>query len=351
MAGIRGEREHHDALGRPNEADDWAGAGQPDQALIRAQLGRILGSNEFLGSERPRRFLRYVVEEALAGRGDRIKAYSVAVAAFDRDESFDPQTDPIVRIEAGRLRRRLERYYLVDGSADPVRIEIPKGGYVPLFSRPDGGEAPASPALPGASDQVPPAAVPTPASPVPLLGRPVGVALLLALIALLVAGLGFAMLTRAPWGAPPEVVLPSLLPEPSVAVLAFGVTGQATASYDLSAGMTNEIVKELSQQSEVFVLGPRSLLRFGPKPDVTVVGRVSGAAYVLSGEIQHAGEWIRVAVQLSEAQAGGIVWAETYDREYTAANLLELEAEVAKKIVSAIAPPKGAVLPFDGTSR
>ena len=100
----------------------------------RAELARILDSADFDATSREHRFLSYVVEEALAGRGDRIKAYSIAVEVFGRDVSFDPQTDPIVRIEAGHLRRALERYYLTAGQCDPVLIAIPKGGYVPTFS-------------------------------------------------------------------------------------------------------------------------------------------------------------------------------------------------------------------------
>ena len=105
----------------------------PDE--VRAQLARILGSPEFVVPERSRGFLRYVVEETLAGRAERLKGYTIAVEVFERDASFDAQADPVVRIEAGRLRRALERYYLVAGQADPVLIEIPKGGYVPVFSR------------------------------------------------------------------------------------------------------------------------------------------------------------------------------------------------------------------------
>src|SRR6185369_10680352 len=70
----------------------------------------------------------------LGGRGDRIKAYNVALTAFDRTDDFDPQTDPIVRIEASRLRRALEHYYLTAGKTDPLRVEIPKGSYVATFS-------------------------------------------------------------------------------------------------------------------------------------------------------------------------------------------------------------------------
>ena len=105
----------------------------PDE--VRDQLARILGSPEFVVPERARGFLRYLVEQTLAGHADRLKGYTIATAVFERDASFDAQADPVVRTEAGRLRRALERYYLVAGQADPVLIEVPKGGYVPIFSR------------------------------------------------------------------------------------------------------------------------------------------------------------------------------------------------------------------------
>lgn len=102
---------------------------------MRAELRRILHSPQFDASERNRRFLGYVVEEALAGRSGSIKAYAIATSVFGRDESFDPQYDSIVRVEARRLRRALERYYLTDGKSDPIRIDIPCGGYAPAFRR------------------------------------------------------------------------------------------------------------------------------------------------------------------------------------------------------------------------
>ena len=116
----------------------------PDQ--IQLQLERIIASSAFDASRRNRAFLRFIVEESLAGRADRIKAYTIATSVLGRDEAFDPQSDPIVRIEASRLRRSLERYYLKAGQHDPIRIEIPKWGYVPSFQRlpsiRDEGEAP-----------------------------------------------------------------------------------------------------------------------------------------------------------------------------------------------------------------
>ncbi len=107
--------------------------GSPCIEEIRAQLKRIVSSPEFPGMGRAAAFLRYVVDEAIAGRAGRIKGYSIAIEVFGRNETFT-QDDPVVRIEAGRLRRSLERYYLLEGQNDPVRIDIPKGGYTPAFS-------------------------------------------------------------------------------------------------------------------------------------------------------------------------------------------------------------------------
>ncbi|MBP0463702.1 hypothetical protein J5Y09_07250 [Roseomonas sp. PWR1] len=111
-----------------------------DEAAIRRELARILDSRAFDASSRNRHFLSYIVEETLAGRADRIKAYAIATLVFGRQADFDPQVDSIVRIEAGRLRRALERFYLMAGSGEMVRISIPRGSYVPSFEV--GREAP-----------------------------------------------------------------------------------------------------------------------------------------------------------------------------------------------------------------
>ena len=102
----------------------------------------MLGSPRFDASERNRGFLTFVVEQALAGRADYIKAYTIATEVFGRDAKFDPQLDSIVRIEAGRLRRSIERYFLTDGRTSRVRIDIPRGGYVPVFTSAEASAAP-----------------------------------------------------------------------------------------------------------------------------------------------------------------------------------------------------------------
>jgi eukaryotic-like serine/threonine-protein kinase len=102
---------------------------------VREQLARILASSAFAGAERPRAFLRYVVEHTLDGHRGEIKESVIAVELLGRNpSSFDSKSDPIVRVEAGRLRERLDSYYNTEGKSDRVVIAMPKGGYVPEFS-------------------------------------------------------------------------------------------------------------------------------------------------------------------------------------------------------------------------
>ncbi|MEP9366223.1 hypothetical protein [Xanthobacter sp. VNH20] len=112
---------------------------QADKA--RAALARVLASDEFVSSPRLADFLRFVVEATLGGRADAIKGYTIAVEALGRPTTFDPQTDPIVRVEATRLRRALERYYTSAGPEETLEIVIPKGVYVPRFVPRGAGEA------------------------------------------------------------------------------------------------------------------------------------------------------------------------------------------------------------------
>jgi hypothetical protein len=131
MGKAMGDQSIHRSLSLPAEA-------------VREALARVCENPSFKASPRLSAFLRYVVNAALEGRADSIKAYSIAVDALERPDNFDPISDAIVRVEARRLRRALAHYYENGGSQDPVVIDIPLGRYVPEFrwrapDRPDGG--------------------------------------------------------------------------------------------------------------------------------------------------------------------------------------------------------------------
>ena len=115
------------------ETTPGAKQGSADEKQINEQLERILNSDTFTKKYRLNSFLRYVVEQKLTGREKQIKAYSIGVDVFEREKDFDSSIDPIVRIQAGRLRRTLELYYALDGKNDEILITIPKGSYVPVF--------------------------------------------------------------------------------------------------------------------------------------------------------------------------------------------------------------------------
>ena len=118
--------------GRRRNAVDTVTVNIPE-AEITAEVDRILVSKGFANAGRLSRLLRYVVEKTLAGEADQLKEYVVGVEVFDRDEKYDPRLDSIVRVEAGRLRSRLDEYYNGEGAASPLRISLPRGGYVAQF--------------------------------------------------------------------------------------------------------------------------------------------------------------------------------------------------------------------------
>jgi eukaryotic-like serine/threonine-protein kinase len=115
-----------------------------DACAVRNELAKILASPLFAGSPRMSRFLRFVVEETLEGRADKIKEYVIAIEVFDKPHDYDSYADSTVRTEAGKLRGRLSRYYETHGRSDPLVIDIPKGTYSPVFLPGPPGPPPAA---------------------------------------------------------------------------------------------------------------------------------------------------------------------------------------------------------------
>ncbi|TPJ58325.1 tetratricopeptide repeat protein [Mesorhizobium sp. B2-7-1] len=152
----------------------------PAAPAVRETLERLLASETFGRSERARRLLRYLVEREQAGEADRLKGVSIAMDVFGKDGDFDASTDAVVRVQAGRLRELLEQYFANEGVAEPVRIAIPRGGYVPSYElnaiRLPGGARAASGTIarPDASADAAPASAeyldgPTPGEPMALM--------------------------------------------------------------------------------------------------------------------------------------------------------------------------------------
>ena len=114
--------------------------GKQEEGAIRDQLNAVLESVLFAHAERLARFLKFVVDETLSDRADHLNQYAIAIDVFDRDETFDPTIDAIVRVEAGRLRSKLLEYYDELGRDDPIRIELPKRSYAATFRDQSGSD-------------------------------------------------------------------------------------------------------------------------------------------------------------------------------------------------------------------
>jgi hypothetical protein len=235
--------------------DCWS---ESDQKAVREELDRILHSGPFQQSRRRQRFLEYIVSETLAGRGDRLKGYNVAVEVFDRPETFDPVTDPLVRIEAARLREKLREYYDTDGQADPVRIDLPKGAYTPHIEfRPP---ATLDPSLERNSGAV---------TSEPRAGK-ISKGLLAASIAILLLLAGFGAWRWFNSAAP-------LSEKASIAVLPFENIGSDPKWNRFADGVTEDIVTDLSHSKDLFVA-----IRSSPEPMwdwriSTSIGSISGS--------------------------------------------------------------------------
>lgn len=138
----------------------------PSTEDVVAHLQRILTSDVFSGAARQQRLLRHLVERRLGGRTNELKEYTLGVEVFDRGEDFDPRLDPIVRVEASRLRSRLQKYYDAAGASDRVRISLPRGAYLPSFEDVE-ARPPVQPETPVDSAAVPSPPASAPETPVP----------------------------------------------------------------------------------------------------------------------------------------------------------------------------------------
>ena len=330
--------------------------------LIQDALQRVLASRDFVNSERKRRFLKFVVQETLAGRADRIKAYSIALDAFDRDPSFNPVADPVVRIEAGRLRRCLEHYYLGEGAADRIRITIPKGGYVPHFivmdgdgrsvpealrdaDQPNAGQlaeiipakVAAHPALAVAGSSSPPLAP----SRLRLLKRRRWLASILSL--LLVLSIVF-------WGAT-LVLQPRILadgrrtagPGPSLMVPPFANDSGDPALNSFAKGITENVIGGLIgfENVRVFGVDPRS--RYDTETALRAAAPGVHIGYVLKGRISRAGNQIQITVALLQAADNQYLWSGRFCREFSPNTMIEVPHDIALQVAGVLAQPHGVI--------
>jgi adenylate cyclase len=315
-------------------------------ADVREELERILGSPGFDASARNRRFLEHIVAETLAGRADRLKGLTIAIDVFGRDATIDPQQDPVVRVEAAKLRRRLERYYLSAGREDPIRIDIPKGGYVPTFE-------PRAPALPAPASVAPAGERAAAAAATPARGnlRPRWTWLATGLLAgLLLGALGWFGMDPAArsWsGSSPEAVT-DLPRGPKIAVLPFlNLSGDPEQAY-FAEGVTDQIVTDLARFRALFVLSIESSAKYqGQAADPQRLNRELGADYLLDGSVRRETDRLRLSTRLVDARSGKIIWAKSYDDKLNPADVFEVQDDVSQEVSAIVASNYGLIAEAD----
>lgn len=303
---------------------------------VRRQLERIIENPEFPHTGRSADFLRYITEETLAGNAKRIKGYSVAVEVFKRAPSFS-QDDPVVRIGAGRLRRTLERYYLVVGQDDPVRMDIPKGGYVPTFAWNNPGDATTSVT----------SAAPTNTSVGNGAFRGYGRWLVASLlIAALISAILYQVQGRSPsFAADPTMA--AAVHAPSLAVAPFANLGEDPKAEIFSAGLTEELLTALPRFKEIRVFGRETSRSLSSEVDISRVRNTLGAGYLLMGGVRVSGDRMRVTARLLDTDNGEILWSQIYDENMGSGDLFAIQTDVANRVATAIAQPYGIIAQED----
>ncbi|MFO0994054.1 MAG: hypothetical protein U1E67_19225 [Hyphomicrobiales bacterium] len=314
----------------PVGAPETAIANSIPAEACREQLARVLKNQVSTISDRGRRFLSYIVEETLAGRSDRIKAYSIATEVFGRDDSFDPQSDAIVRIEAGNLRRALERYYLTDGQSDPVVISIPKGRYVPTFT----------PRMPASAPRGEPGVSPEAAGPAPRMwdsGRFQAIGLVAGAIVAILALLGSHLSDNA---RKTEPAVPRLLVAPFEDL-------SAKPNSAVAAGLTQEVVNQIAKFRDIIVVEPETEGQVAANVGAGASGK--HVRFALAGSIELGDEQLRLQARVVDRNDGSILWANTYEGDLKVTDLVKMEADIARQVATTIAQPYGVIFQADAS--
>ena len=291
---------------------------------VKEQLEVILESKDFSASDRFRQFLRFVVEETLAGHENELKAYTIATQVFGRDKNFDPLLDPVVRVEASKLRNKLEQFYLrrKGRNKDKVLIGIPKGTYVPTFSI---IEEPvlkvyARDELDDDFDDYVEADDHDSYLPEPPEGGGKGLPL------------------REEFDEQESAAAAQeKLSEPTVAILPF-VNISSTQEIDhLLSGLAEELAIALTKFEDLKVISAHAMnLDTDAESDPGVLSKSLGARFILYGSAQLDSNIIRVRIKLADTATHTTLWAEKFDEPYTATGLFEIidttVAQVAARI-------------------
>ncbi len=325
----------------PAGEPEYAVSDKPSADAVIDALERIVASQPFQNAESQKAFLRYVVNETLAGRGEQLKEYSIGVEVFRKKESYDPRYDNTVRLKAQKLRWSLAKYYETEGRHDQVGIGFRARSYQPVFSfrpvqRPDSGKA-ESPEDFSKEEVIPIAAlerthysiVPeTLVSPAPAKAIRRRWLIRVAASVFFVCSVVGAYLAGAR-----HLPVPAGQKIDSIAVLPLRtVGGQAEL---LSNGLTADLTDALARIPGMGVTAPSSASIYkGKAVDVREVGSRLNVRAVLEGSIQQVGNRVRINLLISDTSNGLPLWSATYDQEIR--DILQTQADISESVTRAV---------------
>jgi TolB-like protein/Tfp pilus assembly protein PilF len=274
----------------------------------------------FAKGQKQGRFLSYVVEKALTGGEAALREYEIGLDVYGRGHLYDPKSDPIVRVEASRLRSKLREYYSTAGAGEPFRIELPKGRYVPQFVSASElqtaitGEQP-PPVAPPALFPVAPDPVATPA-----LGRLSRWPWWVAFLVVAAAGTYFAWTYFADRAVTTEVKSIAVLP----------IQDQTGQRQQIADGLTDQLIEELGRVSGLHLVGRSSVYQFRDrKDDPREIGRRLRVDAVVDGTLRASGDRLRLTASLIDVRTGFVLWSGRFDRELSDLFVLEDELSYA----------------------
>ena len=289
-------------------ADNHFGAASIPDDRVRAELEKVANSENFQRSPQLQRFLRFVVEETLSGRADRLKEYVIGTEVFGRPADYDPQLDSLVRVEAHRLRGALDQYYQHEDPCDGVRIELNKGSYIPVFRDVSVAEGLAAKAEP------------------PRKGR--------RWAWLAIAAVVF-VLSAVAWHYRGSHASHSILPkEPTIAILPFDNLSSEPGTEYFCFGLVDEVTTELAKGGRLRVVARTSASRFKRGDDISDIARQLKVDAVLEGSVQRSADRLRVTAQLINATDNLHIWSDSYERP--SSNLFAVQDELAQAVSLAV---------------
>ncbi len=266
-----------------------AGQGLPP-AEIEQELGRVLASSAFSRQRRLSRLLKHLVEHTLRGKEDCLKETLLGIEVFDRGRDFDPKVDPIVRIDARRLRARLTQYYADEGVTDPVLIVLEPGSYIPSFCR------------------------------------------------------------REEQKTKPEFLPPPSRNRHSVAVLPFANFSNLTEYELFCEGLSEDILNRLTQHQGLRVIARASAFQFrDPTCDPRHIAKQLRVDTLVTGSLRGDNEDVRITAQLVNAEDSTILWSQEYRQ--TAAGILEFQERISRDVVARFQPRPESDAPTVQTQR